>query len=83
MNQQFPELTRSHWLYGPICIDAEFRGVTILKSLFDGICAQNSGKPCAFINSDNVRSIQAHEKLGMTTIAEFTFKNTPYVIVSI
>lgn len=82
INQTFPDIVKNNWLYGPICIDQTFRGGTTLKSLFNGICAQNSGKAIAFINSDNARSLRAHEKLGMAAVAECTFDDTDYIIVS-
>ena len=40
INQKYPKLVKDNWLYGPICIDENFRGGTILKSLFDKICHQ-------------------------------------------
>lgn len=82
INQQLPNLVKNNWLYGPVCIDENFRGGTILKSLFDELCYQNHGKPIAFINEDNIRSIRAHAKLGMVRIADFNFKDTPYILIS-
>lgn len=82
INQKYPKLVKDNWLYGPICIDEYFRGGTILKSLFDKICHQNNGKPIAFINDDNIRSIRAHAKLGMVRIADFNFQDIPYILVS-
>lgn len=82
IHHQFPSLVKNNWLYGPVCIDENFRGGTILQSLFDKICSINKGKPIAFINNDNVRSIKAHAKLGMIRIADFDFKGTQYILVS-
>ncbi|GAA5097992.1 hypothetical protein [Wohlfahrtiimonas larvae] len=82
INHQFPNLVKHNWLYGPVCIDENFRGGTILQSLFDKICRENRGKPIAFINNDNIRSIRAHAKLGMVRIADFDFQDTSYILVS-
>lgn len=83
INRLFPALKKDHWLYGPVCIDTDYRGKNLLATLFKAICNENSGNPIAFINKDNIRSIRAHEKLGMQTIAEFDFEGTPYVLVSL
>lgn len=79
--KQFPDLTKNNWLYGPVCIDLHYRGQGILNTLYDKICALNTGKPIAFINTQNPRSLAAHQKLGMRVAANFTFDEIDYHLV--
>lgn len=79
--EKFPNLLSDNWFYGPVCIDTNYRGKNILKTLYRHICALNTGKPVAFINTLNSRSLSAHQKLGMTIAANFTFEGTAYYLV--
>lgn len=79
--QQFKKEMNNSWFYGPVCIDVSYRGKNILKSLYDAICAQQTGSPVAFINVDNIRSLKAHQKLGLQKIAEFSFDEIDYYLV--
>lgn len=81
ITQQFKTEINNSWFYGPVCIDAAYRGKNMLKPLYDAICAQQTGSPVAFINIDNIRSLKAHQKLGMREIAEFSFAGTRYYLV--
>lgn len=76
--EQHAEIMRGNWFYGPVCIDSNYRGKNILKNLYDQICSYNSGKPIAFINADNLRSLSAHLKIGMINVADFEFNGTHY-----
>ncbi|EPL9568470.1 N-acetyltransferase [Providencia rettgeri] len=79
--EQFPELMKNNWLYGPVCINKDYRGENILKNLYDEICALHTGKPVAFINTQNFRSLAAHQKLGMNVAANFIFDEIEYYLV--
>ncbi|EPL6453138.1 N-acetyltransferase [Providencia sp.] len=79
--ERFPDLIKENWLYGPVCIDNAYRGKDILKNLYAKICALNTGKPVAFINTQNQRSLAAHQKLGMHIATNFIFDNTEYYLV--
>ncbi|EOV8086849.1 N-acetyltransferase [Providencia huaxiensis] len=76
--QQHADIIRGNWFYGPVCIDNDYRGKNILKNLFDEISSYNQGKPVAFINADNLRSLFAHKKIGMSNITDFEFDGTTY-----
>ncbi|AXH61207.1 N-acetyltransferase [Providencia huaxiensis] len=76
--KQHTNIIQGNWLYGPVCIDNAHRGKNILKTLFDEICSYNQGKPVAFINADNLRSLFAHKKIGMSNVTDFEFDGTTY-----
>ncbi|EJD6047260.1 MULTISPECIES: N-acetyltransferase [Providencia] len=76
--KQHAEIVQGNWFYGPVCIDSDYRGRNILKSLFDKICSYNQGKPIAFINADNLRSLMAHQKIGMSNATNFEFNGITY-----
>lgn len=79
--EQYSAIIKNNWFYGPVCIDANYRGKNILKGLYNHICAYHTGKPIAFINADNTRSLAAHLKIGMNNVAQFEFQNMPYFLV--
>ncbi|MEX0398170.1 N-acetyltransferase, partial [Providencia rettgeri] len=76
--KQHTEIIQNNWFYGPVCIDRNYRGKNILKILFDSVCSYNQGKPIAFINADNLRSLFAHKKIGMSNVTNFEFNGTSY-----
>lgn len=77
----FHQEMQNNWFYGPVCIDAVYRGKNILPALYNTICKQHTGKPVAFINNDNLRSLKAHQRLGMQQVAQFVFEGTNYFLV--
>ena len=77
----YPDLTRDDWFYGPVCIDENFRGQGLLAQLCDKICALNTGRPIAFINSDNIASLKAHEKVGFTEAGRFKLDNVDWYVL--
>ncbi len=74
-------------IYGPACIDKEFRGQNILLHLFSHLL--NSLRIghnelqllIAFIANDNERSINAHKKLNMDLVGEFEFDKKTFSIL--
>lgn len=75
INRRFPDITQNNWFYGPVCIDKNHRGKTLLQDLYQFISALHGGHPVAFINEDNTRSLAAHKKIGMYQAAQFEFQN--------
>jgi hypothetical protein len=80
--EEHPITVENSFQYGPVCIDAEYRGGTILQGLFQCICAHFNAKyaiGATFINQINARSVKAHtQKLPMKIIAEFDFNQNNY-----
>ena len=58
-------------------VDDFVASVEIVKQ----VCAENSGKPVAFINQDNERSVRAHLKSGMREAGHFICNETPYLLM--
>ncbi|MEB6855429.1 N-acetyltransferase [Proteus cibi] len=81
INQLFPDITQNNWFYGPVCIDQSHRGKSILKDLYQQICSLHGGHPIAFVNSENIRSLKAHQKLGMKVVKHFEFKGTSWWVI--
>lgn len=68
--------------YGPVCIDAAYRGLGVFPRLFEtmrlGMC-ERYPIGVTFINRLNPHSYHAHtKKLGMTVIDEFEFNGRLY-----
>jgi L-amino acid N-acyltransferase YncA len=75
------------FIYGPVCIDKEYRGKGILNNLFDKmkwlILHEHPELELltVLIAKENIRSIKAHEKLDMETVGEFQFNNRTFLIL--
>lgn len=69
--------------YGPICIDADYRGQGILEQIFELAKKEMSKKYpilITFVNKNNPRSMNAHiNKIGLDLVSEFEFNNNSYV----
>ena len=76
------------FISGPICIDKNYRGMGIFEKLIAStlnFLLQQSNSPdlmTAFISSNNLRSTNAHKKIGMEVVGEFTFNNQTYLILA-
>ncbi|MDS0787772.1 N-acetyltransferase [Proteus vulgaris] len=81
INRRFPEITQNNWFYGPVCIDKSHRGKSLLSDLYQHICALYGGHPIAFVNGDNIRSLKAHQKLGMEIVKSIEFKGTSWWVI--
>jgi GNAT superfamily N-acetyltransferase len=68
--------------YGPICIDADYRGQGLFEQLFETMRKTlNKRFPVGvtFINKLNKRSFEAHtKKLGLIVVDEFSFNQNEY-----
>lgn len=75
--------TQNSFQYGPICIDAVYRGSGILNLIFEEMRIEFFKKypiSITFINKVNVISERAHtKKLGWKIIDEFEFNNNSYI----
>ena len=75
------------FMYGPVCIDNDFRGRGVLKLLFEAVAAEGVGKykfVTTFINQRNEISLAAHKKnTSLVHFDTFEFnKNTYYSLAS-
>jgi hypothetical protein len=65
------------FIYGPVCIDKESRGLGILEGLYGVMLKTLQGQydaGVAFVSERNPRSLYAHrDKLGMKVVDEFEF----------
>lgn len=74
--------TKNSYQYGPICIDKDYRGTTLLLDLFE-FARINMSKRfpilVTFINKINTRSFEAHtRKLKLEVINEFEYCGKNY-----
>ena len=67
----------SSFVYGPVCIDREWRGRGFLRALYDARQAQVAGRfqvGVGFVAKDNPHSLAAHaDGLGMRVVGDFSF----------
>ncbi len=73
------------FLYGPVCLNAEWRGKGVLRQLFDAVKARTRHDfdvGALFINDDNPHSLAAHVNgLGMTALTRFQCNHESYHLV--
>ncbi len=78
--------TTNSFQYGPICIDKEFRGTSLLKDIFEFMRIKFQDKypiSITFINKINERSTKAHlDKLKWTVIDNFEFNNNNFLMLA-
>lgn len=94
MITEFPKLTflgrplhGAHTcIYGPVCVDRDYRGKGVLGGLVRELKEQLRGRfdlAAAFIAKSNTRSLAAHvDGLGMTVVGDFRFDGKPFWIVA-
>lgn len=74
------------YIYGPVCIEREYRGGTLLRKLFDAQrhrLADRYAVGAAFIADANPRSFDAHtRKLGMVRVGSFRQGDADFHIVA-
>lgn len=80
-------LAAQSWLgYGPVVIDAGYRGRGLLRLLFDAIVTAWRGRAetgVAFVEEGNRRSMGAHVAgLGMTPIGRFDLDGRGYAVLA-
>jgi hypothetical protein len=73
------------FLYGPVCLSAEWRGKGVLRQLFNAVKSrtqQDFDVGALFVNEDNPHSLAAHVAgLGMTALTTFHCNNQSYQLV--
>ncbi|BEN39371.1 Predicted acetyltransferase [Klebsiella oxytoca] len=73
------------FLYGPVCLDAAWRGKGVLKRLYAAVKAHTRHDydvGALFIDDDNPHSLAAHvQGLGMTALAPFHCGQKGYQLV--
>ncbi|UII31764.1 GNAT family acetyltransferase [Fulvivirga ulvae] len=78
--------TENSFQYGPICIDRDYRGGDLLKSLFEVMrlgMLKRYPLGATFINKANTRSLKAHvDKLGWHVIGDFEYNSQEYFILA-
>ena len=80
-------LDRLHsFVYGPVCIDRDWRGRGLLRAMYDALRAQVAGRfqaGVAFVAKDNPHSLSAHaEGLGMSVVGDFSFNGRQHWILA-
>lgn len=71
---------------GPVCIVESWRGKGVIEKLYEALYKELHGQYDAavvFVSVENPRSIKAHEKLGMSVVDEFSFKEKNYVVMAV
>ena len=70
------------FVYGPVCIDKQYRGAGVLVGMFNLMLQTLQGKyevGIAFVSALNARSFKAHhDKLGMKLVDEFEFNGQQF-----
>ena len=74
--------TENSYQYGPVCIHKTLRGSGLLEVLFELARVEMAKRfpiLVTFVNKNNPRSFQAHQrKLGLTIIKEFAYNGNEY-----
>ena|SRR3990167_5633721 len=97
MIKQFPQIiyknkplvSYNSFIYGPACIDREYRGKGVLNNIFSKMRDfllqehQQFELLTTIISVENERSIKAHEKLGMKSVGQFEFNENTFWILAL
>ena len=71
------------YIYGPVCIASSDRGKGILKQLYDSQKKELPGREAVlFIRRDNIASLTAHIRIGMSEVAKFRLGDTEFAVLS-
>jgi predicted GNAT superfamily acetyltransferase len=71
------------YVYGPVCVAATERGKGLAGALFEVLQTHMAGRPAmTFIRADNVASLRAHQKMGMSELGTFIHKDEPHIALS-
>ncbi|PDT72553.1 GNAT family N-acetyltransferase [Bradyrhizobium sp. C9] len=71
------------YVYGPVCVSPDARGLGVLEALFARLRATFPGREVIlFIREDNPRSLKAHLRLGMREVARYDFDGKVFVVLS-
>ncbi|GKQ53125.1 GNAT family N-acetyltransferase [Bradyrhizobium sp. Ce-3] len=71
------------YVYGPVCVSPEARGLGVLDALYAKLQATFPGREAIlFIREDNPRSLRAHLRLGMREVARYVLDGKVFVVLS-
>jgi len=71
------------FVQGPVCVAASERGKGVIGLMFAAMRARLPGRiAVTFIRSDNVASVRAHEKSGISAVGEFEMNGVRYTAVA-
>lgn len=71
------------YLYGPVCVAETERGKGLAGALFEVLQTHMAGRPAmTFIRADNITSLRAHRKMGMSELGTFMDAGVPYIAFS-
>lgn len=71
------------YVYGPICVGAENRGMGLAQAMFAELARREPGREgILFIRRDNCASLRAHAKMGMREVAGFVFGGIECAVLS-
>jgi ribosomal protein S18 acetylase RimI-like enzyme len=69
------------YVYGPVCVAAEWRGRGLAQAMFTELRRHLPGREgILFVRNDNDASLRAHVKMGMTAVAHFIFRDTTHTV---
>jgi L-amino acid N-acyltransferase YncA len=75
--------TPGAYLYGPICVHEGERGRGLARALCAELGRHLPGREgISFIRSDNVSSLQAHQKMGWQSVGNFTQAGIAFVVIA-
>jgi predicted N-acetyltransferase YhbS len=81
MLRNFPPAPNCY-LYGPVCVAETERGKGLAGALFQVLQTHMAGRPSmAFIRADNIVSLRAHQKMGMSELGTFISDDVPYIAI--
>lgn len=77
----------SEWkicLCGPVCIDRDYRGTGLFLKMYERIpaYAAHCDLLVTLIAKTNGRSIAAHKKVGMSTVADFQWNSKSFIVLA-
>jgi GNAT superfamily N-acetyltransferase len=71
------------YLYGTVCVAKTQRGKGLAGALFQVLQTHMAGRPAmTFIRADNMLSLRAHRKMGMSELGAFVTDDVSYIALS-
>jgi len=68
------------YLYGPVCVAETERGKGLAGALFEVLRTNMATRPAmTFIRADNIPSLRAHRKMGMSELGAFVTEDVAYI----
>ena len=83
MLRSYPGASPDAYVYGPVCVADEARGLGLAGAMFAALRARLPGREgVLFIRRDNAASLRAHERMGMREVAAFTHGDVEMVVLA-